>query len=59
MIDLMQGNIKQRDELQFTEALKILASIAESSVELSGFYHYGAINNELQLIESIVKSTRF
>lgn len=59
MIDLMQGNIEQKDELQFNEALKILASMAESSIELSGFYHYGALNNELQLTESIVKSTRF
>lgn len=59
MIDLMQGNLKQKDELQFNEALKILASIAESSIELSGFYHYGALNNELQLTESIIKSARF
>lgn len=59
MIDLMQGNLKQKDELQFNEALKILATIAESSVELSGYYHYGALNNELQLTESIIESTRF
>lgn len=59
MIDLMQGHIEQKDELQFNEALKILASIAESSVEFSEFYHYGALNNELQLTESIIKSSRF
>lgn len=59
MIDLMQGNIEQKDQLQFNEALKILATIAESSVELSEFYHYGALNNELQLTETIIKSARF
>lgn len=54
----MQGNITQSDELQFNETLKVLASIAESPIEMSEFYHYGALNNELQLTESILKSTR-
>lgn len=58
MIDLMQGNITKSDELQLNETLKVLAAIAESNIELSGYYHYGAINNELQLTESIVQSTR-
>lgn len=51
----MQGNIKRRDELKFNETLKMLA---ESHIELSEFYHYGSLNNELQLTESILKSTR-
>ncbi|XP_055315656.1 phosphatidylinositide phosphatase SAC2 isoform X1 [Sitodiplosis mosellana] len=59
MIDLMQGNITRRDELQFNETLKVLASIAESPIEMSNFYHYGALNNELQLTESILKSTSY
>lgn len=59
MIDLMQGNITQRYELQFNETLKVLASLAESPIEISDFYHYGALNNELQLTESIMKSTRW
>lgn len=59
MIDLMQGNITQRYELQFDETLKVLATIAESPFEISDFYHYGALNNELQLTESIIKSTRW
>lgn len=59
MIDLMQGNIRKSDELQFNEALKVLASIAELPVEVSSYYHYGALNNELQLTESILKSARY
>lgn len=55
----MQGNITKSDELQFNEALRVLTSIAELPVEVSSFYHYGALNNELQLTESIIKSTRY
>lgn len=58
VIDLMQTNITQINELQFIEMLKILASIADSNIQLSGYYHYGALNNELQLTESILKTTR-
>lgn len=58
IIDLMQGNITQSDELHFNERLKVLASMAESPIDVSGVYHYGALNAELQLAESIVESTR-
>lgn len=58
IIDLMHGNITQINEPQFSESLKILASIADSNINVSGFYHYGALNNELQLTESILESTR-
>lgn len=54
----MQGNIDRSDELQFSETLKVLVSIVEPPIELSDYYHYGALNNELQLTESILKSTR-
>lgn len=58
IIDLMHGNIADYKDVKFDETVKILASIIDTTVDISGYYHYGALNHELQLAESLLKSTR-
>lgn len=58
VIDVLQGNITHGDELQFNKTLEVLASLAGSPIDLPDYYHYGSLNNELQLIESLIKPTR-
>lgn len=54
----MLGDITQCEQLQFNETMRTLIQMTELSIEMSPLYHYGALNAELQLIESILKSTR-
>lgn len=58
VIDLMLGNIMQRDQLQFDETLKILTQMTDLSPIDTSHFHYGALNTELQLTEAVIKSTR-
>lgn len=58
IIDLLLGNITRTDEFQLNESLKVLTAIAQPPIEISSYYHYGALNNELQLAESMVELTR-
>lgn len=53
ILDLIHGNISDYKDIKIDETIKILTSL-----EISGFYHYGALNNELQLVESLLTSTR-
>lgn len=58
IIDLMLGNVKHGDELKFNRMLSTLAQMAEPTITVSDYFHYGALNNELQLTESVVRSAR-
>lgn len=58
VIDLMQGNVKHGDELKFNEILLTLAQMADPTIAVSDYFHYGALNNELKLTESLITSSR-
>lgn len=58
IIDLMLGNVKHGDQLKFNRILLTLTQMAEPTIIVSDYFHYGAINNEMQLTESMIRSAR-
>lgn len=58
IIDLMLGNVRHGDELKFNRTLLTLVQMAEPATLAPDYFHYGALNNELQLAESLVQSAR-